>query len=236
MIARLISTLRPDVVAMQETRHDFRYERGLGQAEQIAQRTGYIATWALGQVYLPVLRVDEGLTLLTRDQPTRRLHTQLRQFPHDRQDENRRICVGVELGDGSGGSVYAFCTHFSLSPDARQANARDVAAFVDREAADAPAFVMGDLNERADELALRYLTEDAGFTDIWAAVNPGKKGYTYSSWHPYHRIDFVLARNLDASGAVATLVGDEPIDGQYLSDHLGICVDIALQPSNPSSV
>src|SRR5947209_12986776 len=114
MIAELIQRHRPQAVALQETRHDFRYRRGKGQGDQLAEMTGYHATVAVGQVYLPILRVDEAVTILTAEQPVSSVQRELTRLPRERADENQRVCVGVMMRI-NGRDVNIFNTHFSLS-------------------------------------------------------------------------------------------------------------------------
>src|SRR6059058_5990073 len=113
VLVDVISTHDPDVVALQETRHDWRFERGRGQGEQLAERTGYHPTSAIAQVYMPLLRVDEGLTILTRQPPVDVEVRRLTQHRQERHDENRRICLAVRM-EIDGKQAHIFDTHFSL--------------------------------------------------------------------------------------------------------------------------
>lgn len=234
MIAELIQNEQPDAVALQETRHDWRFDGGRGQGEQLAALTGYHPTSAVAQVYVPILRVDEGLTILTREPPVETAVCRLTVHPHDRRDENHRICLAATL-QHHGSSVHIFNTHFSLSPQARLANAAEVAQFVRARAGVSPAVLMGDLNALPASPEIRFLrgaadceAQSGDFVDCWAVAHPDAHGYTYASFDPVRRIDFVLARNLPGGPISAHLVGDESRDGVYPSDHLGIVVDLPL--------
>lgn len=234
LLADLIARYQPDAVALQETRHDFRYERGRGQGEQLAERTGYHATSATAQVYIPVLRVDEGLTVLTRAAPEEVEVRRLTLHPHDRQDENHRVALAVAL-TFDGRRVHIVDTHFSLSAMARQTNAVEVAQFVAARAGAEPAVVMGDLNAEPDAPEIRYLGgeiellgERAAFVDCWTAAHPDRPGFTYASDRPYQRIDYVFARGFAAGPTHAEIIGREDRNGIYPSDHLGIVVDLPL--------
>lgn len=229
LIAALITAQQPDVVALQETRHDFRYERGAGQGDQLAERTGYHPTFALGQVYVPLLRVDEGLTILTRRPPIDSAVRRLTRYPHQRDDGNQRICLTVTVQDG-GRRVHIFDTHFSLSPEARISNALEVAAFVEERAGSEPLFLMGDLNAQPSEAPIEFLLGEreiddrrGTFFDCSAAAN--RAGCTYPSWGAVQRIDYVLAQNVDPRTVSAWTVGADPAGGVYPSDHLGIVVE-----------
>jgi endonuclease/exonuclease/phosphatase family metal-dependent hydrolase len=234
LIADLIMAQAPDVVAMQETRHDRRFEGGKGQGEQVAGLTDYHATEAVAQVYLPVLRVDEGLTILTRKSPLDHAVRRLTLHPHDRHDENHRICLGVTV-EQDGRTVHVVDTHFSLSREARRTNAAEALEFIERWPETEPAVLMGDLNAEPDESSVQYLLSQGKWADrsgalidCWTAANAGDPGYTYSSAHPVRRIDYILARNFEPGGIRAWLVGDEARDGIYPSDHLGIVADLPL--------
>lgn len=235
LLAASIAREHPDVVALQETRHDPRYEGGEGQGEQLARLTGYHATWKQGQVYWPLPRVDEGLTILTPEPPLRVMSADLTMLPGDREDENQRVCLGVVV-EVEGREVHVYDTHFSLSAEARLSNAREVMRLVREQSESATCFLMGDLNALPETAPLRFLTgmeEIAGargdFVDCWTRVNPGERGWTYASFDPVHRIDYVLARNLDGGVREARLIGGEAVDGVYPSDHFGLVVSVDLR-------
>lgn len=231
-IAGLIAEHRPDVLALQETRHDWRYERGRGQGEQIAELTGYHAVSRVAQVYMPVLRIDEGLTTLTRRPPIEVVECHLTMHPRERADENQRICLGVTV-ELEHSRVDVYNTHFSLSTVARRTNALEVARFVKEHSAREPAFLMGDLNAGPDTQPIRFLVgeesfdgETADFVDCWVQANPKTPGYTDPSWEPIGRIDFILGRNLPKPVRRVLLVGGDAPDGVYPSDHLGLVCEL----------
>lgn len=232
--ADLIARHTPDVVALQESRHDFRFERGRGQGEQLAELTGYHPSSAVAQVYIPILRLDEGLTILTRTPPLDVAVCRLTRYPHDRLDENRRICLGITI-EHDGRRVHVFDTHFSLSAEARLGNATEAYRFLDERAGHDPAILMGDLNAEPGERSIRILVGDQAvdgqegdLLDCWATANPSDPGYTYSSSEPVRRIDYVLARNLPPGPISASVLGDESVNGVFASDHLGIVADLPL--------
>lgn len=231
LIADLILLHRPDVVALQETRHDWRFERGRGQGEQLADLTGYHPTWALGQVYFPLLRVDEGLTTLTAGPPVRTMSRELTKHRRDRDDRNQRVCLGVTVEVG-GRRVDVYNSHFSLSQEARQSNALEAVAFIKEVSGNGPSLLMGDLNALPDTPPIQFLLgnlslqgQTGDFSDCWKAAHPDKPGFTYGSFNPTHTIDYVLARNIQAVQS-ALIVGNEAVDGVYPSDHMGLVVEL----------
>ncbi len=234
LIAKLIEEHRPEAVALQETRHDFRYERGQGQGEQLAEMTGYQATVAVGQVYVPILRVDEAVTILTRNAPLQTVQRELRRLPKERDDENQRVCLGVQLRT-QGPDVFVFNTHFSLSAPARLSNAVDVYRFVTDVSRDSPAMVMGDLNAEPQSDSIRFLRGEyshegvtSDFFDCWMAARPQDPGFTYASFGPVRRIDYAFARHISPEGISADIIGREASNGVYPSDHLGLVLDLPL--------
>jgi len=95
-----------------------------------------------------------------------------------------------------------------------------------------PAVVMGDLNAEPDSPPIRFLTgqeelrgREAEFLDCWTAAHPGEKGFTYASWEPVRRIDYVLGLDIHPNTVRAEVVGDDGKDGVYPSDHMGIVVE-----------
>ena len=234
LIADLIRSHQPDVISLQETRHDFRFESGLGQGDQLAELTDYTPTFMLGQVYFPILRVDEGVTTLTREAPRKVMRLDLSMLPHEREDQNQRVCLGVRVM-GDQGEVDIYNTHWSLSARARERNAVEVTRFIVQESQDRPTLVMGDFNAKPDTLPIRYLVGDASidgasgdFVDCWLAANPGQPGFTYASFDPVRRIDYMMGRNLPRGVRNAKVIGSEPVEGVYPSDHMGILVELDL--------
>lgn len=235
LIAAVIQRYQPDAVALQEIRHDWRFERGRGQGSQLADLTDYHATSAVAQVYVPLLRVDEGLTILTRSPARRVMQRRLTRFPHDRHDENQRICLGVTVEDEHGHTLDVYDTHFSLSPQARISNAVETAQFIAESSGDHPAVVMGDLNAEPDTPPILFLTgqeaidgNTGDFVDCWVAARGTDLGFTYGSADPVRRIDYVLGRHLPHGVRHAEVIGNETSHGVYPSDHMGIVVDLDL--------
>lgn len=234
LIADLILRERPDVVALQETRHDFRFEGGRGQGDQLAELTGYCRTSQTAHVYVRFPRVDEGLTILTGGPPRRVMVHDLPQDRHDRGDRNHRILLGVTVTCG-GREIDVYDAHFALSPSARRRNAGDALRAIRLLSGERPALLAGDLNALPDETAIRFITGSdeidgatGDFLDCWDAVHPDLAGFTDESWHPVRRIDYVLGRNLPAPPVTARVVGDNPVGGIFPSDHLGVVVELPV--------
>jgi endonuclease/exonuclease/phosphatase family metal-dependent hydrolase len=231
LIVDLIARTNPDVVCLQEVRHDFRFARGRSQAAQIAESLGMHVTEATAQVYWPFPRVDEGLAILTREPPQQIVRADLPGLPDERADENHRICLGVSI-PAKRQPFTVFNTHFSLGPRARLLNAAECLRLM--HTATPISFLFGDLNCRPESEPIRFLLGDhevqgerGDLSDLWqlAGVGPGN---TYAAWGPYERIDYALARGLDERLVDVRVVGNEATGTLYPSDHLGIVVDVDL--------
>ncbi|MGI8968460.1 MAG: endonuclease/exonuclease/phosphatase family protein [Chloroflexota bacterium] len=237
ILAELIRRHNPDVAVLQETRHDFRFERGKGQGEQLAELTGYHLTWRVGQVYVPLLRVDEGLSILSRQKPDSIMSCRLSRLPREREDGSQRVCLGIAT-QIEGTEVHIYTSHFSLSEQARIRNALEVSRFVRQQSGGTPSILMGDLNALPDtppmqvlrgEVTVDGLTGD--FTDCWWQAEGDAPGFTYASWEPVRRIDYVFARYLPTP-VHAEVIGGVATDGVYASDHMGVVVEWDVRASS----
>jgi endonuclease/exonuclease/phosphatase family metal-dependent hydrolase len=231
IIAQLILARRPDAVALQETRQDFRFDGGKGQGRQLAELTGYYVTSRVAHVYSWFPRVNEGVSILTREEPAQVMARRLSHVRFARDDGNRRVVLGVRLQSDET-EVDVYDTHFSLNAGVRRRNALEVARFIREQSGPRPSILMGDLNAKPQTPPIRFLVgaetidgETGDFTDVWTSAQPESAGYTYASWDPVRRIDYVLGRNLPKPHE-AEVVGGEPVDGVYASDHMAVVVDV----------
>lgn len=119
---------------------------------------------------------------------------------------------------------------------------------------DVPTVIAGDLNASPDSSSVRYLCglqslhgRSAHYHDAWAVAGDGGPGHTWSADNPRaaeeiegivgqpnhrRRIDYVLVGTAMAHPTVrarvvsATVVFDAPVEGQWLSDHYGLLVEL----------
>jgi endonuclease/exonuclease/phosphatase family metal-dependent hydrolase len=109
-----------------------------------------------------------------------------------------------------------------------------------------PVIMMGDYNDVPGSPLYQIIT-GAGFTDLWAALHPGARGFTAAgAYDPtdlerVKRIDYIWVRGFesqarDAMGTIK-LVNDQPSDRVqapegliYVSDHAGVVATILLPP------
>ena len=181
------------------------------------------------------------------------VRSEVRTLPRDapngaRDDEGEeRLCVFAEI-DGPRGPIQVFCAHLSWRADhgaIRQEQVRAIAEFArDTRPRAFPAILGGDLNATPTSDEIRMLTGQAAipvpgiwFRDAWAHGGDGP-GFTWSNTNPWaatslevdRRIDYVLVGHpkLGGVGHVldAELLGDNPVDGVYGSDHFGVVADL----------
>lgn len=143
------------------------------------------------------------------------------------------------------GGVDVFCTHLAWQlHDAalRERQVRALMAFVrERAAPEALVVAAGDFNAEPDASAMRYLTglgtldgESVYLQDAWRLAGDGGPGITWSNRNPHaaldrepdRRLDYVLSGFHGPSGrgrpVECRVVGDEPVDGVWPSDHFGV--------------
>jgi endonuclease/exonuclease/phosphatase family metal-dependent hydrolase len=129
---------------------------------------------------------------------------------------------------------------------ARQDATRDLLYEVQAAQDDrAPLVVCGDFNADPDSDEIRLLrgrtaavVPGLAFYDAWEVTNPDTPGFTWSNRNPWaaqllwpdRRIDYIFSAAPRRGGAghpvAAALLGTEPVDGTYASDHYGLQVDL----------
>jgi endonuclease/exonuclease/phosphatase family metal-dependent hydrolase len=109
----------------------------------------------------------------------------------------------------------------------------------------APLVVCGDFNTDPDSDEIRMLTgrttapvPGLSFYDTWTTAGPLEPGHTWSNGNPWatqllwpdRRIDYIFSANPRPGGAGhpvrAALLGSEPVDGTYPSDHYALQADL----------
>lgn len=242
-IVTTIRRLDPDLVALQEVW----VADGTSSAHVIAEALGHHVEVAHR---LEVDGVGFGNAVLSR-WPIRR--TAVRPLPSpsdvgiDALDEERLVLL-AEV-DAPEQPVQLFSTHLNWRHDqssVRQAQVRELCAFVHHERPRSyPAIVCGDLNAEPDSDEVRALTGLAAvpvpgvvFRDAWTAPGSEGPGFTWADSNPFakaeheqeRRIDYVLTgwRRNDGRGAprACRVVGDEPVDGVWPSDHFGVLAEL----------
>jgi endonuclease/exonuclease/phosphatase family metal-dependent hydrolase len=237
-----LRALDADIVALQEASTGRR--RGDVPA-RLAAALGYhhvyapAATRPFGSEHMrravaSVLGFTEGPALLSRLPIVR---WEAYQLPRCGRPFDARLVVFAEL-ETPAGRLSVFSAHTSGDP----CHARAVAALVREHAGPLPAVVMGDFNADHTSAAVRLLTEEAGFMDVFELANRAAPGFTdgqdveVARTTASRRLDYVfLVPGQRVPGRViqSRVVLDEPQAAgrvRWPSDHYGVLAEIALEP------
>jgi len=198
-IARLIRSLEPDLVALQEI--DNRTERtgGINQAAELGRMTG------MGSVFGPFMDYQGGqygmavLSDLPFVNPT---NHQLPEGPEPRT----ALAIHVQLPDGAGELIFAGI-HFYRTAEERMAQARRLLDVLEPE--DVPVILAGDFNSTPDSEVMAYIGETFFIPD------KADDHFTFRSDRPDREIDFIAYRPAHRFTVVESRVIDEPV----ASDH-----------------
>ena len=149
-----------------------------------------------------------------------------------------KTLLEIDLGD-----VRLFSTHLRAGRTERDAELRtaEAAAILDA-IGPGDCLLVGDLNavNPTDEIgtpppeeALEFVAQksvelflDAGFVDCYRRLHPAERGWTYLTWHPWARLDYVLARGELARrmSSCDVVTGD---DERSASDHFPVVAELS---------
>jgi endonuclease/exonuclease/phosphatase family metal-dependent hydrolase len=234
-IIETVRRLEPDIAALQEVW----VADGTSSAELIADALGYHVAV---DHRLELDGVGFGNAVVSR-WPI--LETATTPLPAGDvgHDEERLALLAVV--DAPTGPVQVWSTHLSWRHDesaVRQAQVRELcAAVAARRPRTYPPIVCGDFNAEPGSDEIRMLTGLAAvpepglvFRDAWTSPGCSGQGATWSDANPFaeaeleqeRRIDYVFTgwRRNDGRGRPVScrVVGDEPVDGVWPSDHFGV--------------
>lgn len=147
----------------------------------------------------------------------------LRSEPGDEDPVRRMVLRGAF--DWPEGRLTVLNAHFSWVESQARRNVDEALPFI--RSTGGPAILVGDFNMRPDAEPLKKL-RGLGWTDVWEALRPGEDGFTFESDAPVQRIDYVWASpGLEKHIRRIEVVRTQSI-GARLSDHLGLCVRLAV--------
>ena len=132
----------------------------------------------------------------------------------------------------------------------RELQAVAAARFLDELAAGRAEHVImaADLDADPEAASVRFWTgrqalsgTSVCYRDAWESAHPGEPGLTFTpenpimigrDW-PFRRIDYVFVRCGEHEGPTLEITScerifDRPFEGVWASDHLGVCVDLAV--------
>ncbi|GMV22659.1 MAG: hypothetical protein AMXMBFR57_26080 [Acidimicrobiia bacterium] len=198
--ARVIESLRPDIVGLQEVDDMATRSGGVPEAAHLGRRLGLHD--AFGR-FMDFQGGAYGLAILTR-YPIRR--TESLRLPDGNEP---RVALVVEV-DGPAGPLTIVNVHFDWVRDDgfRFAQADTVARFLDT--LKTPYILLGDFNDVPESRALALFKARAT-----EAAKPPADRFTFSSTQPEREIDFIFYAPSAAFAAREVRVINEPV----ASDH-----------------
>jgi endonuclease/exonuclease/phosphatase family metal-dependent hydrolase len=235
-----VEEVGPDLLALQEvTRSD-----DLCQASWIAERTGMTAVFGAASTK-PI--GEFGNAVLSRHP----IHgSQVHRLTDGGTGNEPRAMTTADV-EVARRRFWFSSTHLSYKFDegwVRERQVLDIAAVIDEAPkGDFPPIVCGDFNATPASTEVRFLKglhalDGRSFQvfDAFEVANPGEPGSTWLDANPYaaanmvpeQRIDYIFVgvRSQDGAGRVlsARVVCDEPRDGAWASDHVGVAAELAL--------
>ncbi len=227
LIFRGLKTYDADIVGFQEV---FNME----WAEEIRRRSGY--------PYLAVSGEHSGLIFLSKFKPVEQACLIMK--TKSPTEDYLRYAFYVRVDTGSG-EIALFNTHLSWKADenvVRMEQTEELVHFVEEKAKDLPAVILGDFNMAAPAPGIVFLRELKKWVDTFGVRNPDKRGLTWDYRNPYaeaerdkmaeRRIDYIFVRELKGPLAKilsSRVVFDEPRDGIWPSDHLGVLTEFGAK-------
>lgn len=217
--AKLITSLAPDVVALQEVDSGTKRSLGVDQAAKLGALTGMHARFGAA---LPKFDGGQyGEAVLSRWPITQ---TRLVPLPADAGFETR-AALAIEIAPGDPSKPFWFIgTHLDHTRDDAQ-RLKQIAALNAALADDAhqPAILAGDFNAEPESEAM------AAVLERWTDTQPGAEAPQWGTWpskQPTIRIDYVLVRPAGAWRVVQAKV----IDDRITSDHRPVLVVLERLP------
>jgi endonuclease/exonuclease/phosphatase family metal-dependent hydrolase len=214
-IARIIRSVEPDLVSLQEVDKNARRSGSADQAAELARLTKMQVVFGAN---IPLQGGQYGNAVLSRFPVRRHENHKLPNF--DMGEQRGVLEVEFDL-PGADTQILFFATHLDhRRPDAeRLASAKAINERILRQP-DRPAILVGDLNAVPDSAVLKE------FLKQWTVTNDHPLP-TIPVREPARQIDYILFRPGSRWRAIATKVLDEAV----ASDHRAIFSVLELLPS-----
>jgi endonuclease/exonuclease/phosphatase family metal-dependent hydrolase len=201
-IAKLINSLEPDLVAVQEVDVKTRRSSGVDQAAELARLT------RLHPFFARIIDYEGGpygLMILSRHEPLKRASHPIPYHPN----EEPRVLAEVRVRlVGGGPEVAFFNTHLDYRAEAIRVKQVERIAQVMADVRPPLVILAGDLNAEPTSPPMRRLLQG------WRDATPAD-ALTYPSDKPVKKIDYVLYRPSPRLKLVESRVIEEPV----ASDH-----------------
>jgi endonuclease/exonuclease/phosphatase family metal-dependent hydrolase len=208
-LAGVVTSVQPDLVALQEVDEGTERTNGVDEVAELARLTDLHAVFGKAMDYLGG---EYGVAVLSR-WPL--LHTHNDPLP-SLADHEPRTALTVEVAAGDGGPRIEFtCTHLDQTrdPENRMAQARYLNQRLVRE--DGPLTILaGDMNARPDTEVMGLLEEH------WTIPRAADPAPIAPSGRPRMRVDYVLIRPAAEWRVIESSIVNEPV----ASDHRPLLV------------
>lgn len=208
-IANVITSVNPDVVALQELDSVTQRNKGIFALKEVANQA------LMHYTYAPAISFQGGkygIGILSKEKPLN-----FRIIPLPGKEEQRTFLI-AEF------EKYIFCcTHLSLTEKDRDTSASIILNSVKQYAK--PLFLAGDMNTEHDSKTQKILSEK------FTILNDYKVN-TFPSIKPDSCIDFIYGYN---NGDKYSLLQRRVIDEEIASDHRPLFVDVRLK-ANESQI
>lgn len=213
-IARVIKSIDPHLVALQEVDCNTRRTNRVDQTEELARLTNMEAVFGYN---IPYQGGEYGNAVLSRLPIVSHKNSPLPTFYEGEQ--RGLLQVEILLPDRPH-PLLVLATHLDYRPNSREriAAALQINHLITQRGP-GPALLIGDIN---DELHSRTMVE---LDKEWQPTNTGTVA-TFPVEEPFKQIDFVLCRPEDAWNVTGTMVLEEKV----ASDHRPIVAFLELQP------
>lgn len=218
-IAKVIGSVKPDLVALQEVDQKTRRTGEVDQPAELARLTGMRQVFG-GNISFQGGRY--GNAMLSR-LPVKR--SENHPLPTFYQGEQRGVMEAEVEALGGHPPVLFFVTHLDYRGNSRErpASAERINGLV-AKSPNRPAVIAGDLNDRIGSETLK------SFEASWARANASELP-TFPSDNPNRQIDFILFRPQNRWKVIEARVLDEPV----ASDHRPyfVVLELNTEPEAP---
>ena len=213
-IARVIRSVKPDLVALQEVDKKVKRSEGIDQPAALARLTEMHVVFGAN---IELQGGQYGNVLLSRFAIARHKNHLL---PNIDKSEQRGVIVAEIRLPGENPPLMLYATHLDFRANDRErlASAKAINGLVAKHP-ERPALLAGDLNDTPDSKTLLQ------FASLWTRANEKPKP-TVPVDQPKKQIDFILYRPQDFWKVVEVKVLDEAV----ASDHRAIFAVLELLP------
>jgi endonuclease/exonuclease/phosphatase family metal-dependent hydrolase len=220
IVVNWINTEKPDLMALQEAAQSSGMQN---RGDIIAQRTGYHWVWTKAAGFAGVF--EEGPGVLSRLPIAASEGVML---PHVVNTFGVRVATRAVV-ETPAGRVAIVSAHIGGDDPPETVINQDQATAAHNFLMAAPSstfhILAGDMNASATEPGMVFLRSK--LDDAWLKANPTQPGFTADAASPTERIDYVYVES-SMNVQSCKLLFDQPVNGLYASDHLGVLCEVRI--------